>query len=267
MARAKGRKSPVYAARMAKAPPKKTGASGRKPTPRAVSTGVAARTKAGAARARAGAKAAVSKVRQATEVVKAVVTGQARTRGGGPAKKAQQPSTGKGARRRQEAATTRKAEPARKPASTPTAKGAKPRRAAKTAAKRLRADVEYDNLAEKQAGGTPPSSLDFDERPSAARSGGKRMAARLKEQAGSGGLTAGDVDADWAMAASVGDEVPGGDNPTPDQDAVDNVGRAMGVQYEDNEELKAVDKIAERDRKRWELDPASSEDYAERNRR
>ncbi len=49
----------------------------------------------------------------------------------------------------------------------------------------------------------------------------------------------------------------------PDQDRVDDIGKALGVQYEDNEELKAADKIAERDRHRWELDPASAEDYPE----
>ena len=74
-------------------------------------------------------------------------------------------------------------------------------------------------------------------------------------------LTAGDVDADWEDAYSVGDEAPGGDNPTPDQDRVDDIGKALGVQYEDNEELKAADKITQRDRHRWELDPASSDDY------
>ena len=41
----------------------------------------------------------------------------------------------------------------------------------------------------------------------------------------------------------MGDEAPGGDNPTPDQDIVDDIGKAVGVQYEDNEELKAADKI------------------------
>ena len=43
--------------------------------------------------------------------------------------------------------------------------------------------------------------------------------------------------------------------------AFDEIGRAVGVQYEDNEELKGEAKIAERDRNRWELDPASAEDY------
>ena len=78
-------------------------------------------------------------------------------------------------------------------------------------------------------------------------------------------LTGGDVDADWEDAYSVGDEAPGGDNPTPDQDRVDDIGKALGVEYQDNEPLKGSDKIAERDRHRWELDPASSEDYEDRD--
>jgi hypothetical protein len=74
-------------------------------------------------------------------------------------------------------------------------------------------------------------------------------------------LTAGDVDAKWTDAYAVGDETPGGDNPTPDQDRVDDIGKALGVSYEDNEELRGSDKIIERDRHRWELDPASSDDW------
>jgi hypothetical protein len=42
---------------------------------------------------------------------------------------------------------------------------------------------------------------------------------------------------------------------------VDDIGRALGIEYADNEELKASEKIAERDKHRWELDPASAEDY------
>jgi hypothetical protein len=79
-------------------------------------------------------------------------------------------------------------------------------------------------------------------------------------------MTGGDVDADWKTAYSTGDEAPGGDNPTPDQDRVDDIGKSLGVQYDDNEELKAVDKITERDKHRWELDPASAEDYKERQK-
>jgi hypothetical protein len=113
---------------------------------------------------------------------------------------------------------------------------------------------------------TPPSSLDLDRRPSAARSGRHELAeSRREHNEVSPDLTAGDVDADWEDAYSVGDEAPGGDNPTPDQDRVDDIGKALGVQYDDNEELKASDKIAARDKHRWELDPASSDDYQDRD--
>jgi hypothetical protein len=113
---------------------------------------------------------------------------------------------------------------------------------------------------------TPPSSLDMDREPSAARSGRQRLKeARADHTETSPVMTGGDVDADWEDAYSVGDEAPGGDNPTPDQDRVDDIGKALGVTYDDNEELKAADKIADRDKHRWELDPASSEDYTERD--
>ncbi len=77
-------------------------------------------------------------------------------------------------------------------------------------------------------------------------------------------MTGGDVDADWVAAYSVGDEAPGGDNPTPGQAIVEDTGRALGIEYEDGEELSTEEKISSRDRHRWELDPASSEDYPER---
>jgi hypothetical protein len=76
-------------------------------------------------------------------------------------------------------------------------------------------------------------------------------------------LTAGDVDADWEAAESIGDEAPGGDNPTPDQDVVDDIGRALGVEYDDDEELQGGDEIAGRDRHRWELDPDSKDDFGD----
>jgi Family of unknown function (DUF6335) len=115
---------------------------------------------------------------------------------------------------------------------------------------------------------SPPSSLDLDSQgPSAARSGRKHLQdAKEDHTETSPVLTGGDVDADWEDAYSVGDEAPGGDNPTPDQDRVDDIGKALGVTYDDNEELKASDKIADRDKHRWELDPASSEDYPDRDK-
>ena len=112
----------------------------------------------------------------------------------------------------------------------------------------------------------PPSSLDMDRNASAARSGRRHMQEALDDHhETSPAMTGGDVDADWEDAYAVGDEAPGGDNPTPDQDRVDDIGKALGVTYDDNEELKGSDKIAERDKHRWELDPASSDDYRDRD--
>jgi Family of unknown function (DUF6335) len=127
--------------------------------------------------------------------------------------------------------------------------------------------IERDRRIVEEDVPTPPSSLDLDRRPSAARTGRAEMEERLQEHTAAGpDLTAGDVDADWEAAYSTGDEAPGGDMPTPDQAVVAEIGTAIGVEYADNEELKAVDKIEQRDRHRWELDPASSEDYEERAR-
>ena len=113
----------------------------------------------------------------------------------------------------------------------------------------------------------PPSSLTLDRHPSAARSGRAEMEEALLEHTEtSPALTAGDVDADWKSAYSSGDEAPGGDMPTPDQGVVEDIGTALGVEYQDDEELKGAPKIEERDRHRWELDPASAEDYMERAR-
>ncbi len=80
-------------------------------------------------------------------------------------------------------------------------------------------------------------------------------------------ITGGDVDTDWNEAYASGEEAPGGDMPTPDQDVVEEIGRALGVEYEDAEELTGAEKIEDRDRTRRENDPASAEDYKDRNRR
>jgi hypothetical protein len=130
-----------------------------------------------------------------------------------------------------------------------------------------RRQIERDRRLVEEEVPTPPSSLDLDRRPSAARSGRAEIEEALHAHTSTGpALTGGDVDADWESAYSTGDEAPGGDMPTPDQDVVEEIGSALGVEYADNEELKGVDKIEQRDRHRWELDPASSEDYQDRAR-
>jgi hypothetical protein len=72
-------------------------------------------------------------------------------------------------------------------------------------------------------------------------------------------LAGGDVDADWQRAADVGEEMVGGSVPTPDQDRVDELGAAWGVTYNDDETIHTIDKLAKRDRDRWELNPASED--------
>ena len=94
--------------------------------------------------------------------------------------------------------------------------------------------------------------------------GRAEIAEHLRQRHGMSAVSAGDPDVDTEDAFFTGDQAPGGDNSTPDQDVVDDIGKALGVQYDDNEELKASDKVAERDKHRWEMDPASSEDYKDR---
>jgi uncharacterized protein DUF6335 len=48
---------------------------------------------------------------------------------------------------------------------------------------------------------------------------------------------------------------------------VEELAKAVGRSYEDNELLQTNEKIAARDQSRWELDPASSEGYEERMKR
>jgi hypothetical protein len=67
----------------------------------------------------------------------------------------------------------------------------------------------------------------------------------------------GDLDADWEDVNDSGSETVAGDNPTPDQSLVEENASAVGVSYEDNEELEFVEKIEKRDRDRFELDENS----------
>jgi hypothetical protein len=140
-------------------------------------------------------------------------------------------------------------------------KKAAPKAAAAAPAKKPNLDRPRKTVADIHG---IPSSLDANRGPSAAKSGRAELKDRIAKSTGAGpALTSGDVDADWESAEAVGDEAPGGDNPTPDQDVVDDIGRALGVEYEDDEELQGGAEIADRDRHRWELDPSSKDDFDE----
>ena len=75
-------------------------------------------------------------------------------------------------------------------------------------------------------------------------------------------LAGGDLDAAW-QDANVGEETAGGMAPTPDQDDVAEIGKAYGITYEEDEPLHTGEKLAERDEKRWELNPESAETEGE----
>jgi hypothetical protein len=97
--------------------------------------------------------------------------------------------------------------------------------------------------------------------------GSAKMAERIRENPNvDPTLSGGDVDAQWEMAESQGDEAVGGSASTPGQNNVEELGEALGVTYQEGEELRAGEKEHDRDKKRWELDPASSDDYQDRVR-
>ena len=237
-------------------------ASGRKK--KAAKRGGSSRPRTAAKRAsapKASARGAAKKAKKATKAKKKAPARHVR------------PVARKAARKAPRRVAARKAVARKGPARKTAARKAAPRRGARTnapksAPKKILArkppalNRARRTVTEEELLPSLPSSLDMDRAPSAARSGRHELNQRIHEHnETSPAITAGDVDADWESAYSTGDEAPGGDNPTPDQDVVDDIGKALGVQYEDNEELKGEKKISDRDKNRWELDPASAEDY------
>jgi Family of unknown function (DUF6335) len=159
--------------------------------------------------------------------------------------------------------------PARKPAQRMKAKARRaPRRTAVSRPKPAALERERRRLRDDDTMPGAPSTLGYAPKASSAESGQASLHQRFREHTEGGhALTGGELDADWSEAYSSGEETPGGDMPTPDQDVVEEIGRALGVEYEDAEELKGSEKIEARDRHRWEYDPASAEDYKDRNRK
>lgn len=175
------------------------------------------------------------------------------TRGGAPAAKAKTTAT---TTKKTAASTAKKRSSGRTAAKAP--RKAQVRKKAAPASRARTRDLETPVP-------TPPSSLNMNRRGSAVRTGRAEIAEERADHATmTPAITGGDVDASVEDAYFTGDEAPGGDNPTPDQDIVDDIGRALGVEYQDNEELRGSDKVAARDKHRWELDPASAEDYRDR---
>jgi hypothetical protein len=125
--------------------------------------------------------------------------------------------------------------------------------------------VPDDEFEKERESGDFEHELDAieDEFGGAIESGSKHLLEKLRDHTDSSPeLSGGDVDAAWEDDA-VGEESVGGGNPTPDQDRVDDLGKAMGVTFEDNEPLDFTEKMEKRDRDRWELNPSSAEDSGE----
>ena len=83
-----------------------------------------------------------------------------------------------------------------------------------------------------------------------------RHARRREETPRANELLLGDPDDLLLANAYVGEDTPGGSTPTPDQNGVDEIGRAYGLQEEDSGALRsAAEVLSRRDRRRDELQP------------
>jgi len=131
----------------------------------------------------------------------------------------------------------------------------------------LAADENADEVANHSASYTEDEEIeaDFAERQQLAVGGRKVLEEELDEHhSESPKLSGGDLDANWQSANEAGEETVGGTAPTPDQDVVDEFGEAVGLTYADDEPIQGEEKLGERDRNRWELNPESaSEDEDE----
>lgn len=126
--------------------------------------------------------------------------------------------------------------------------------------------ADADAASEQSAHYTDDEDVksDFAERQKLAVGGRDVLLEELEEHNSlSPKISGGDVDAAWELANVSGEETVGGSAPTPDQDVVDELGEAAGLTYKDDEPLNSDRKVLDRDRNRWELDPASALDQDE----
>lgn len=96
--------------------------------------------------------------------------------------------------------------------------------------------------------------------------GGRTQGQRQENyNAVSSDLTGGDRDAAWSQAENTAEETVGGTAPTPDQNVVEDLGKAVGTQMRDRQNFYGTDQLNTRDDQRWELEPKSAEDYERRH--
>jgi hypothetical protein len=130
-------------------------------------------------------------------------------------------------------------------------------------------DVDPEDLEEEDLGDLPQAITEsygtgVQELPGYV-AGGRTMRDRQRESnEADAALTGGDVDANYEQAEADGDESVGGTVSTPDMDVVDELGAAVGLEMNERSFLRTNDMLEERDTRRWELEPTSSEDYTER---
>ena len=124
---------------------------------------------------------------------------------------------------------------------------------------RRKRDIDADEAARRYEQGAPDSEAVIKDK--LAEMGRKLVEGeREKYQSVGPELIAGDVDARWQEAEDSGAESPGGHVATPDQDNVDEIGRAVGMEFQDNQELRTPEEVlSRRDRRRWELDKRSAD--------
>jgi hypothetical protein len=72
-----------------------------------------------------------------------------------------------------------------------------------------------------------------------------------------------DTENDAYRAEVNGDEAVGGSTAVPSQNDTEELAEAEGIEMDDDTPLDTEEMIQERDRNRWELDPASAADHAE----
>jgi hypothetical protein len=144
---------------------------------------------------------------------------------------------------------------------------------------RQKNDPNYDSKSTEEANPVEPGKDEFTAYDEAVSKGppldsgiritvgGRRLEDKLEENNSvSPRLSGGDVDAAWDEAESGGDETVGGSVATPDQNVVDEIGQAVGLEFQDDEELRAPAEVLDkRDHHRWELDRRSADDAASLN--
>jgi hypothetical protein len=128
------------------------------------------------------------------------------------------------------------------------------------------ADANADAISEQSAHYTDDEDIkaDFAARQNLANSGRDELEEDLDEHHSlSPDITAGMWMRPGKQPMWLGKRRWVGSAPTPDQDIVDNLGAAAGLIYDDDEPLNSDKKILDRDRNRWELNPASVLDQDE----